>query len=212
MIFVVKYPAKYRHTSKGDRYKMKTFKKGLSIILSVLMAFSCFALCASAAEDDISSLKVAVASDIHTVENEEINDLYGDGMFGNKGMLVSLHDESYGVIDSFMREAIANGAEHILITGDLTNRGTVEQHKSLPPISMPLKRKPVFRFILFPEITIIMTLPKRALSSSARTIIILASRKHTLMTKKPALMPLTLMMNTLSLRLTQTFPERPATA
>ena len=88
---------------------MKTFKKGLSIILSVLMALSCFALCAYAADDDISSLKVAVASDIHTVENEEVNDLYGDGMFGNKGMLVSLHDESYGIIDSFMREAIANG-------------------------------------------------------------------------------------------------------
>ena len=130
-LFVIKYPMKYRHTSKGDRYKMKTFKKGLSIILSVLMALSCFALCAYAADDDISSLKVAVASDIHTVENEEINDIYGDGMFGNKGMLVSLHDESYGVIDSFMREAIANGAEHILITGDLTNRGTAEQHKKL---------------------------------------------------------------------------------
>lgn len=110
---------------------MKTLKKGLSLILSLVMALSCFVLCVSAEGNDYSSLKVAVASDIHTVESEEINDLYGDGMFGNKGMLVSLHDESYGVIDSFMREAIENGAEHILITGDLTNLGTVEQHKKL---------------------------------------------------------------------------------
>ena len=110
---------------------MKLLKKGMSVFLSLVMAISCFALCAAAADHDSSSLKLAVASDIHTVEDEKINDLYGDGMFGNKGMLVSLHDESYGVIDSFMREAIENGAEHILITGDLTNKGTVEQHKKL---------------------------------------------------------------------------------
>lgn len=129
---MVKYLPKYRPKSKGDLYEMKTLKKWLSIALAVLMAFSCFALCASAEEEGgISSLKVAVASDIHTVDDEQLNDLYGDGMFGNKGMLVSLHDESYGVVDSFLREAIANGAEHILITGDLTNKGTVEQHKKL---------------------------------------------------------------------------------
>lgn len=109
---------------------MKTFRKTLSVLLALVTALSCFALCASAKSGD-APLKVAVASDIHTVQNEEISDLYGDGMFGNRDMLVSLHDESYGVVDSFMREAIENGAEHILITGDLTNKGTVEQHKKL---------------------------------------------------------------------------------
>lgn len=111
---------------------MKTFKKALSVFLAALMAVSCFALCAGAVDTEKKSpLKVAVASDIHTIETDTLNDIYGDGMYGNKGMFASLNDESYGVVDSFMLEAIENGAQYILITGDLTNRGTAEQHKKL---------------------------------------------------------------------------------
>lgn len=111
---------------------MKTFKKTLSVFLAALMALSCFALCAGAAEEKLTdALKVAVASDIHTTDAETISDINGDGMYGNKGSFASLHDESYGVVDSFMREAIENGAKYILITGDLTNMGTAEQHKKL---------------------------------------------------------------------------------
>ncbi len=111
---------------------MKTFKKVLSVFLAAVMAVSCFALCAGAVDTEKKTpLKVAVASDIHTIEAETINDINGDGMYGNKGMFASLNDESYGVVDSFMLEAIENGAQYILITGDLTNKGTAEQHKKL---------------------------------------------------------------------------------
>ncbi len=121
-----------RQKSKGVSQTMKTFKKTLSVFLAALMALSCFALCAGAADEKAAdALKVAVASDIHTTEAETISDINGDGMFGNKGAFASLHDESYGVVDSFMREAIENGAKYILITGDLTNKGTAEQHKKL---------------------------------------------------------------------------------
>ena len=111
---------------------MKKFKKALSVFLAALMAVSCFALCAGAVDSAKKApLKVAVASDIHTIEADKINDINGDGMYGNKGMFASLNDESYGVVDSFMLEAIQNGAKYILITGDLTNKGTAEQHKKL---------------------------------------------------------------------------------
>ncbi len=111
---------------------MKTFKKFLSVFLAALIAVSCFAVCAGAVDTAKKTpLKVAVASDIHTIEAEKINDINGDGMYGNKGMFASLNDESYGVVDSFMLEAIENGAKYILITGDLTNKGTAEQHKKL---------------------------------------------------------------------------------
>lgn len=111
---------------------MKTFKKFLSVFLAALMAVSCFAVCAGAVDTTKKTpLKVAVASDIHTIEADKINDINGDGMYGNKGMFASLNDESYGVVDSFMLEAIENGAKYILITGDLTNKGTAEQHKKL---------------------------------------------------------------------------------
>lgn len=111
---------------------MRTFKKSLSVFLAALLALSCFALCAGAkGEENKTALKVAVASDIHTVDAETISDINGDGMYGNKGTFGSLHEESYGVVDSFMLEAIENGAQYILITGDLTNRGTAEQHKKL---------------------------------------------------------------------------------
>ena len=109
---------------------MKAFKKTLSVFLAALMAFSCFALCAGAADEKPgNALKVAFASDIHTNGAETISDINGDGMYGNKGMFASLNDESYGVMDSFVREAVENGAQYILIAGDLTNKGTAEQHK-----------------------------------------------------------------------------------
>lgn len=111
---------------------MKTIKKVLSVFLAALMAVSCFALCAGAADGEKKApLKVAVASDIHTSDAETISDIYGDGMYGNKLKFASLSDESFGVVDSFMLEAIENGARYILITGDLTDNGTVEQHKKL---------------------------------------------------------------------------------
>lgn len=109
---------------------MKAFKKTLSVFLAALMAISCFALCAGAADEKPgNALKVAFASDIHTNGAETISDINGDGMYGNKGMFASLNDESYGVMDSFVREAVENGAQYILIAGDLTNKGTAEQHK-----------------------------------------------------------------------------------
>lgn len=122
---------------------MKTLKKTLSVFLAALLALSCFALCAGAADEKKpdGQLKIAVASDIHATVSETINDINGDGMYGNKGMFASLNDESIGIMDAFMREAVENGAECVLITGDLTDKGTPEQLKKFAACLETLQQK-----------------------------------------------------------------------
>ena len=104
---------------------MKTLKKTLALILSLVMALSVFSLCAAAQD---GGLKISVASDIHLSKVEKISDRYKDGSYGNKGSMLSLTNEAFAIFDSFMKDSAAAGAKYIFLSGDLANAGTAEQH------------------------------------------------------------------------------------
>lgn len=107
---------------------MKTLKKALALILSLVLALSVTGVCASAQD---GGLKISVASDIHLSKVEKIDDRFKNGEYGNRGSLLSLSNEAFAVFDSFMQDSAAAGAKYIFLAGDLSNAGTAEQHKML---------------------------------------------------------------------------------
>lgn len=107
---------------------MKTLKKSLALILSLVLAFSVTGVCASAQD---GGLKISVASDIHLSRVEKIDDRFRNGEYGNRGSLLSVKNEALAVFDSFMQDSAAAGARYIFLAGDLSDSGTAEQHKML---------------------------------------------------------------------------------
>lgn len=107
---------------------MKTLKKSLALILSLVLALSALGVCASAQD---GGLKISASSDIHLSKVEKIADRFKNGSYGNRGSLLSLSDEAFAVFDSFMQDSAAAGAKYIFLAGDLSNSGTAEQHKML---------------------------------------------------------------------------------
>lgn len=105
-------------------------KKILSVFLAaVIAAGALFAVPSVFAEDN--TLKFATATDIHSKEIEESipvnfpeNELYFHA--ANTG---NLYNEAIGILETFLSGAAEEGAEFILLTGDMTNSGTIEQHE-----------------------------------------------------------------------------------
>lgn len=105
-------------------------KKILSVFLAaVIAAGALFAVPSVFAEDN--TLKFATATDIHSKEIEESipvnfpeNELYFHA--ANTG---NLYNEAIGILETFLSRAVEEGAEFILLTGDMTNSGTIEQHE-----------------------------------------------------------------------------------
>lgn len=110
---------------------MKKIKKTIAVLLSFVMALSLFGVCASAEE---GGLKISVASDVHTSVVEKISDFYGDGTLANRGTLLSLRDESFAVLDSFLRDSAEAGAKYVFLAGDNTDSGTTAQHEKITAI------------------------------------------------------------------------------
>ena len=109
-------------------------KRFLSVILSVVLVFSCVAVGFSAtAEDEDTATKFAVASDLHYVVPEEelevINEYEPVFWFANRR--AQLENESGFIIDEFLRQCAEDeGCEFVLLPGDLVNDGRidVQQH------------------------------------------------------------------------------------
>lgn len=110
---------------KGESFVMKTLRKTLAIILSLVMALSVLGICA-VAQDDCPM--ISVASDIHVSKVETINDRFKDGSYGNRYSMLSITDEAFAVFDSFMQDSAAAGAKYIFVSGDISSSGTTEQH------------------------------------------------------------------------------------
>ncbi len=107
-------------------------KKIISIVLCVVLAFSCLSMgmTAFAKENEIN---FAVASDLHYVvpeEELEINIPYEPVMW-NANRRAALENESGFIIDEFLRQCAEDeNCEFILVPGDLANDGKiiVQQH------------------------------------------------------------------------------------
>ncbi len=107
-------------------------KKILSIVLSVVLAFSCISIGMTAFAQD-EAMKFAVASDLHYVvpeEELEIEIPYEPVMW-NANRRAAMENESGFIIDEFLRQCAEDeNCEFILIPGDIANDGKIiaQQH------------------------------------------------------------------------------------
>lgn len=102
-------------------------KRLLSVLLSIMMIFGTVAVCASAAEDN---LKVIVASDLHFAA-ESTRPYTGntaDDAYAHVPSSGQLLYESNAIITAFLAQAATSDADVILMSGDLANSGTEDEH------------------------------------------------------------------------------------
>ncbi len=117
-------------------------KKALSILLTLVMlaAVSAPALTAFAASDTV---KFAVGTDIH-IENTrtelEVNYPESELYFHASGS-GNLYDQAGALTRDFLYASAKEGAEFILITGDLTRHGSEEQHEYVAALLRSFEKK-----------------------------------------------------------------------
>ena len=93
-------------------------KKTLCMLLSFVMLFSSFALCANAADDE---LRVFVTSDTHW---HDVGSVTPDGFYRPRADMGQMTSLSPIIFDRFLEDAAASDADCVLISGDLTNDGS----------------------------------------------------------------------------------------
>ncbi len=108
-------------------------KKVLSIVLSVVLAFSCISIGMTAFAQEDADIKFAVASDLHYVEPlEELEvEIPYEPVMWNANRRAAMENESGFIIDEFLRQCAEDEAvDFVLIPGDLVNDGRVivQQH------------------------------------------------------------------------------------
>ena len=97
-------------------------KKSLSLLLSLLLLTCSVPLCAAAQAE--APLTLAVASDLHYNVPEKTLTFYTDDpVFGHANRRAAMENESGFIIDSFLADAAARGADYVLISGDLADHG-----------------------------------------------------------------------------------------
>lgn len=108
-------------------------KKVLSIVLSVVLAFSCVSIGMTAFAQEDTDIRFAVASDLHYVEPlEELEvEIPYEPVMWNANRRAAMENESGFIIDEFLRQCAEDGeCDFVLISGDLANDGRViiQQH------------------------------------------------------------------------------------
>lgn len=107
-------------------------KKLISLLLTLVLVFSCV-LPVFAAENDIV---LTVANDLHldledsfaesVKKNNSLSEEYFHAYSG--GQMVY---ESYAIIKAFLEKAAENESEFVILPGDITNNGLIEEHEYL---------------------------------------------------------------------------------
>lgn len=111
----------------------KTVKSIIALLLSVMLVAG--TLCLSSFADD-GSVKFAVSADLHiddVADTLEVNYPENELYFHASGS-GNLYAESMALSKQFLYGAAENGADFILVCGDLTRSGTEEQHKSVAKV------------------------------------------------------------------------------
>lgn len=107
-------------------------KKVISLILSILLIMST-AVFVSAAEDGI---KITVANDLHL----DLEDSFAEAVKKRNSVSVEyahvsgggqLVYESYAIIKAFLEKVALSDSEFVILPGDITNNGLVEEHEYL---------------------------------------------------------------------------------
>lgn len=102
-------------------------KKTIAVFLTLLLAFTA-AFCAPASAQSPAALKLAVASDLHyNLPEETLTWLTDDPVFGYANRRAAMENESGFLIDAFLADCEKQGADYVLLSGDLADNG-----RSLP--------------------------------------------------------------------------------
>lgn len=128
---IISYNLSYDKISQGgDNMKKSVYSRLLCICMAVsLIAGSSLSLLSAYAFD--GAVKFALATDIHidnTKTELEVNYPESELYFQASGS-GNIYDQAASLTREFMRKSAAEGAEFILISGDLTRNGNEEQHK-----------------------------------------------------------------------------------
>ena len=101
-------------------------KKCFCILLCVVILSGGVSFCIAAADD---ALPFLVATDLHykPMPAEALNNFPGDKYYC-ADTSANLLSESYAVLQAFLRQAAESDAGIVLLCGDLTHDGTVQQH------------------------------------------------------------------------------------
>lgn len=107
--------------------KMNFFKKTLSIMLALVIALSAFSVLSFAQGEN--ELKIGLCSDIHTEVVPETEETFDDGMYSTHNLFSGMYTLSFGILDGCAKQVKQDGGQYLLISGDITNMGTLEQYK-----------------------------------------------------------------------------------
>lgn len=122
----MKLEVPFREPLFGGRFVKKTF----SIILSFIMLFTLTAVPISFAEN--TNINFAVATDLHSRDETELYINYPESsLYFHARNTGNLYQESYGILKTMLKQASDDGLDFILIAGDMTDSGTVEQHQAI---------------------------------------------------------------------------------
>lgn len=98
-------------------------RKLIAILMSVLLTLSCFAVAATAKEDE---MRFAVSADLHYhAPREALEGDIDDEIFWYANRRAAMEDESPYIIDAFLAQCAENDYDFVLLPGDLTNDGRV---------------------------------------------------------------------------------------
>ena len=107
-------------------------KKKLSIFMSFVLMFTFCVLPVAAQEQE--NVRFAVGSDLQYKASPEVLDgEIADEIYWYANRRAALEDESTYIIEQFLKQSAADGAEFVLISGDLTDEGKIlwEDHTAV---------------------------------------------------------------------------------
>lgn len=109
-------------------------KKITAVILAIILTFGCLGITAIAKENE--AVKFAVASDIHAKDKGEkiANEHPESKLYFHAQNSGNLYCEAIGILVDFLNGAKKEGAQFILLPGDVTNSGTQSQHEYMASV------------------------------------------------------------------------------
>lgn len=107
-------------------------KKTLALLMSVIILFGCMPFAFAAKKDD--DLSLIVTSDIHYHKKDSttpITKSTAENPFGHTVSNGKLTAESAAILDQFLKEAAESDADYVLITGDISDNGEIENVEAI---------------------------------------------------------------------------------
>lgn len=126
-------------------------KKIISVLLTVVvLASAIFCTPAIFAAKNDKNINFVVGSDIHVAVAPEKAVLSEDGKFSNADSSVALADESKAIAQAFLQDAAKQKPDFVLISGDLTPNGSIEEFENLAPLFKAFEKETGIQLYVIP--------------------------------------------------------------